>query len=156
VLFWASAVTVLGWMYAALASLWPLLFQRGVVKHAQRDKLGYRIGLWKVYWRLPTRAAVAVTLLSLTPILAAILLDGWLVALILTTITFIALTLWMIGPPGMVIGFSQKGLQGDHIMLEPKSHRPALWSIIRLAIFGLIPALGIGAVLNWILAKFVV
>jgi hypothetical protein len=156
VLFWASVVAALGGVYAALASLWPILFQRGVVKHGRREASGYRIGLWKVYWRLPTRAAIAVALMSLVPIPVVVLLDGWLVALILTIITSLILTLWMVAPPGMVIGFSQKGQPRGPIMLEPRSHRPPLWTIIRLVIFGLIPALGIGAIVSWVLAKVVV
>jgi hypothetical protein len=156
VLFWASSISVLGWIYVLLASFWLHLFQRDAVKHYERVPSGYRIGAWKVYWRLPTRAAIAVALMSMVPIPVALLLDGWLVALILTILTFLILALWMIGPPGMVIGFSQKGQPGDPIMLEPRSHGPAIRSIIRLVMFGLIPALGIGAILNWVLARFVV
>ena len=150
--YWASVLAALGWMYAAMASLWPMLFQRDVVKTGLREELGYRIGLWKVYWRLPTRAAIVVVLLSMVPILTVIFFDGWLVTVILATITGITLILWMIAPPGMIIGSVMKGLEDGHPVLEAQSRRNGLRSILVLAIFGLIPAFGIGAVLNWILS----
>ena len=149
--YWASVLITLGWMYAALASLWPLLFEREVVKTGQREELGYRIGLWKAYWRLPTRAAIVIALLSLIPILGVILFDGWLETVILVVMSAIIFLLWMTNPPGMVIGFVGKGLEGGHLVLEPQRHRSALRSILIFGIFGLIPALAIGAVLNWIL-----
>ena len=154
--YWASVLAALGWMYEAMASLWPMLFQRDVVKTGLSEELGYRIGLWKVYWRLPTRAAIAVALLSMIPILAVIFFDGWPVTVLLATMTGITLVLWITGPPGMTIGSITKGLEDGHPVLEARSHRSALRSILVLAVFGLIPAFGIGAVLSWILARLVV
>ncbi len=154
--FWASVLAALGWMYAAMASLWPMLFQRGIVKAGRREAMGYRIGLWKIYWRLPTRAAMVTALLSMIPILAVIFFDGGLVTVILVIMTGIILFLWMIGPPGMIIGFKMKGLKDGQPVLEAQNHRDAWRAILVLAIFGLVPAFGIGAVLNWILARFVV
>ncbi len=154
--YWASVLAALGWMYAAMASLWPMLFQRGIAKAGRREAMGYRIGLWKIYWRLPTRAAIVTALLSMIPILAVIFFDGGLVTVILVIMTGIILFLWMIGPPGMIIGFKMKGLKDGQPVLEAQNHRDAWRAILVLAIFGLVPAFGIGAVLNWILARFAV
>lgn len=148
--YWASVLAALGWLYAALASLWPLLFNRGIVKSGERDKLGYRIGLWKIYWRLPTRTAVVIALLSAIPILAAVWMDGWLLTAVLATMTGLTLFFWLFAPPGMTIEYVQKGLKDGLPVLDARDHRGRSRSVLVFAIFGLIPALGIGAILNWL------
>lgn len=152
--YWASVLAVLGWLYAALASLWPMLFRRDIVKASRREELGYRVGLWKVYWRLPTRTAMAAMLLSVTPILAVIFVDGWLLTVILAVMTGMTIIPWVIIPPGMIIGFAEKGIEGGHPVLEAQSHRNGLRSLFILVVFGLIPALAIGAVLSWVLTSY--
>lgn len=154
--YWASVLAALGWMYAAMASLWPVLFHRDAIQSCRRDAMGYRLDLWKVYWRLPTRAAILVVLLSAVPILAVILLDGWPVTVVLVAGTGITLALWMVAPPGMIIGFTVVDPDNSHPVLEPHSHRDTSRSLLVLAVSGFIPALGMGAVLGWMLTRLAV
>jgi len=152
--YWASVLTIMGCLYAILASLWPFLFQRDIVKSVRREKMGYRIGLWIVYWCLPARAAIVIALLSLIPILAVIASEGWLVTVILGFMTCVILLLWMTSPPGMVIGFSDAGMQDGHPVLSQRPQRLSFRTILIFALLGLIPGLGIGALLNWLLVGF--
>lgn len=151
--YWASLLAVLGWIYVALASFWPLVFHRGVVKHGTRDKYGYRIG-WVVYFRLPVRAAILVALLSVIPLLAVVFLRGWLVAVVLTVMTGMTLLYWMISSPGSGFGHVPNG--GGETLSRMQRSRSILRSIILLVVCGLIPASVMGAVLNWVLTRFVI
>ena len=150
--YWASVISVLGWIYVVLASIWPLVFHRGVVKHGTRDRYGYRIG-WVVYFRLPVRTAIVVALLSAVPLLAVTFLRGWLVAVILAVMTSLILLFWMVSSPGSGFGHVPDG--GEILSLEQRS-RDAARSIFVLVVFGFIPASVIGAVLNWALSKLVI
>ena len=151
--YWASLLAVLGWIYVALASLWPLVSHRGVVKHGTREKYGYRIG-WVVYFRLPVRAAILVVLLSVVPLLAVVFLRGWPVAVVLTAMTCMTLLYWMISAPGSGFGYVPSG--GGETLSGAQRSRNILRSIIVLVVFGLIPASMIGAVLNRVLTRFVI
>ncbi len=151
--YWASVLAALGWIYAGLASFWLHLFNRGIVKSGEREVWGYRIGLWKIYWRLPIHAAILVVLLSMIPLLAVIFFDGWVVTIILVVMTGILLALWMYSPPGTIIGFVQKGEKDGHILLEPSRHTDIARSLMIFTLLGLLPALGVGAVLNWMLTR---
>jgi hypothetical protein len=144
----------LGWLYSVLASFWLHLFQRDAIKHYERVKSGYRIGLWKVYWRLPPRVAIAIALLSAAPILAAILFEGWPVILVTVVMTGVTIFLWLFAPPGHVIGFTGKDLDTSSPKLIPRAHSDLQLSIQRLVVFGIVPALGIGALLSWIVTRF--
>ena len=147
-LFWASSTSVLGWIYVLLASFWLHLFQRDAIRHYERVPSGYRIGAWKVYWHLPTRAAIVITLLSCAPLLAVIFLEGWPVTLILVFMTILTVFLWIISPPGHEIGFAARGLDTGSPKLIPNARYLLQVSILRLVILGLVPALTIGALLS--------
>ena len=135
IVYWASVLAALGWIYAALASVWPMLFDRAAIKHAIREELGYRIG-WRTYWRLPIRGAILVTLLSVIPLLAVTFLRGWLVAAVLTVVTGIIVFLWLLSPPGTRLAYAAKGREGSEILLGVQSSRNALRSIFFLVILG--------------------
>lgn len=150
---WAFVLTALVWTYVCFASLWFNLFDRGIVKTGTREEMGYRIGAWKVYWRLPTRAAIVILLFSITPILTLLLNNRGLTAAILTIMTGMILLLWLTNPPGMIIGFVDKSKEKGQLVLEPKIQRNHIRSVLVLAIFGLIPALGIGATFTWLVAR---
>jgi hypothetical protein len=155
-IFWASVLTTLYWLYATLASFWPLLFARDFVKASERVAQGYRIGLWKIHWRLPIQAAIIVVLLSIVPILTVVFLDGWFVPVILAIMTVIILFLWMIASPGMILGSKVLSEDDEGLALEIVSPGVNSRSILVLLLFGLLPALGIGAVLRWLLILFVI
>ena len=153
--YWASLLAVLNWIYVAEASLWPLVFHRGVVKHGTRDKYGYRIG-WVVYFRLPVRAAILVVLLSVVPLLAVVFLRGWPVAVVLTAMTCMTLLYWMISSPGSGFGHVPNGREGGETLSRVQRARHILRSIIVLVVCGLIPASAMGAVLARVLTRFVI
>ena len=153
--YWASVLTVMGYLYAALASLWPYLFQRDMVKSVRREAMGFRIGLWIIYWCLPVRAAVLIMLLSLIPILVVVFLTGWLVILVLGLMTCLILFFWMFSPPGMVIGFADQGMQAGRPVIAQRPQKLGSRTILIFALCGLVPGLGMGALLNGILARIV-
>jgi hypothetical protein len=146
-------VAALGWLYAILASFWVHLFQRGIVKNGERVYSGYRIGLWKIYWRLPVPVAIGVTLLSFVPILVVILWDGWPVTLILAIMTGVILLLWIALSPGSIVAISGVGPDSDSPVGASKMHRDIPASILKLVTFGLLPALGIGALLSLLIIR---
>ena len=150
--YWASVVAVLGWIYVVLASLWPLVFHRDVVKHGTRDRYGYRIG-WVVYFRLPARTAIVVALLSVVPLLAVIFLRGWPAVVTLVVMFGTTLLYWVIASPGSGFGHVPDG--GDTQAVGQRSG-DIVRSILVLVVFGLIPAAVIGVVLNWALSKFII
>jgi hypothetical protein len=152
IVYWASVITVLGWEYAALASAWPLLFHREAVRHAKREETGDRIG-WLIHWRLPARAAALVLLLSMIPILAALFLRGWLVIVALAITTGVTLCLWLIGPPGTRLTIMERRPPGGASAFGIRRHQNVLRAVAVFVAFGLLPALALGAVLTWVVAR---
>ena len=153
IVYWASVITILTWLYAALAAAWPWLFNRGVVQHGVREPGGYRIGR-ALHWRLPRRPALLITLLSGIPLLAAIGLEGWSVTVILMLATVFALGLWLSSPPGMKLSYTERKLDDGQSVFILLSSRQFLPSVITLIVFGVVPALLLGAILSWLINRF--
>jgi len=148
-LYWASVVSALGWIYAALAAAWPWLFQREAVRQAERVPEGYRVG-WLVHWRLPARAAVLIAVLSGLPILSAVWLQGWLRPSVVVLTTVAVLAAWIGAPPGTRLTYAPAGQPSDRPRFELRS-TAGLWRAVGvLVVVGLAPAL----VLSWVIAGF--
>ena len=149
-LYWASVVAASGWIYAALAASWPRLFDKEVVRHAERDPAGYRIG-WQVHWRLPARAAALIGVLSAAPILAAVGLEGWLGPAVVALMAVAAIAAWIGAPPGRRLVYVPGGRQGDQMAMELKHARNIPRAVAVLLAFGVFPALVLGAMIYWLL-----
>jgi magnesium-transporting ATPase (P-type) len=152
--YWAFVIAAQAGIYAALASLWPTLFQPEVVKHGPLEDSRYRIG-WAVHWRLPPRAAVAVTLLASIPILAVIFLQGWPVVVVLAVSACVTVTLWFVSPPGMKLLYTEQTQANGKPVVVLQSSKRVAQSIITFTALGLVPSLAIGAILYWLLAGLV-
>jgi hypothetical protein len=152
VLYWASVTSLLGWIYAALAAAWPWLFERQAVKQAERDPAGYRIG-WLVHWQLPARSAAVIAVLSSTPLLAAIFLAGWLRPAVVAVMAAAVVAAWIGAPPGSRLVYVPAGAAGDKMVVTLKHTRSIRRAAAVLLVFGLIPALALGAVVNAMLTR---
>ena len=152
VIYWASVLAALNWAYAAFASLWLVLFSREAVKHGTREESGYRIGR-AIHWRLPGRMALVVMLWSVLPILGTLFLRGWLALILLALLTATTFLLWLIAPPGLRLVYGERGGEGGATAFELRPAGNPVRSIVVFVLFGLLPAVGVGAVLSWALAR---
>jgi len=148
--FLPSTLTALGWLYVALASLWPRLFDRELIKHAIPDPSGYRMG-WLIVWQLPLRVGLPLAILSALPILAAIFLRGWIVVAVSAVMLLVIVGCWLFASPGMRFGIVERAMSGGGPVFEMKRAGQFPRAVILLVVAGLLPAVGMGAVLSWAL-----
>ncbi len=151
-LYWASVVSALGWIYVALAASWPRLFNREVVRHGVRERSGYRVG-GLVHWRLPAGPAVLIAALSGLPILAAIWLAGWPRLVVEVILAGAAVAAWMGAPPGTRLLNRPAGGATDQTVFEARPAGDIRRALAVLLVFGLVPALAIGALLYLSVAR---
>ncbi len=140
IVYWASVITGLYWLYVILATVWPLLFDKSAVQHSQREDSGYRIGRVTL-WRLPFRIAVILILLSLVPGASAIFLTGFPSVLLLALSTILVLAVWFFVPPGLRLILAEGGREGENVIFEQQRSRNYSRAILVLVVFGIIPAL---------------
>lgn len=152
--YWASITTLLGVIYALEGSLWEIIFGPGLQEHRIKDGTGHRIeqGIAKGY-QLSTKTAIFVILLSATPILGVLYLEGRpLVALLIVT-TVIMLIFWYERSPFMDPIYVEKSRQGDKILYEATEFKRHSGLMSTLFI-GIVPAILIGLLLGWTLSRF--
>ena len=78
-------------------------------------------------------------------------LNGWLRTVILVVMTGLNVGMWFFAPPGMVIGYRNIAPADSAPMLAGQGRRNLGRSILILLVLGVLPALGIGALLRWLL-----
>ena len=154
ILYWASVIAALGWAYAALASFWPTWFQREAVKHGTHEAAGYRIG-WAVHWRLPAHLALGFAAFSGLPLLVVVIFHGGLATTLLVSLATAIVAVWLIGPPGLRLAYIETKLEDGQTVFELRPQTTLWRSLIVLIILGFIPALGVGAMLNWALITLI-
>lgn len=144
---WTPMITALGWLYSALAYLWPLLFHRDIIAHAIREELGYRLGR-AIYWQLPKRAALFLAAVSVIPLLALVLLPERLSVIVSVLATVGILALWLTHPPGRRLGIIERGQPGRDLAFELRASGGIFRAVLVLVLFGVMPASVIGTGLN--------
>lgn len=154
-MYWAFVLAVLGLTYTAFASLWPTIFNRDVVEHSIREENGYRIG-WIVHWQLPRRAILPVVLISGTPIVAVTFMEGWLVKVILVVVAGMMVSLWLIASPGMKLYYAAQSQDESSPVKMIQRSESIVRSLSVFVVFGLLPALAISSLLNWLLEPFII
>lgn len=150
--YWASVTAALGWQYAACASLWTRWFNPAVIQHGSREESGYRLGR-ATYWRLPRPAALAVAALSGIAMLGARLLPAGWAALLVAGVAVVIVALWLVNPPGMMLSYRAITTAEGQTMFESVAYRKFTRSIGVFLVFGLLPALIVGAGINWIASR---
>jgi hypothetical protein len=150
--YWAAVTAALGWQYAACASLWTRWFNPGVIQHGIREPAGYRLGR-ATYWRLPWPAALAVVALSgIAPLSARLLPAGW-ATLLVAGIAVVIVALWLVNPPGMMLSYRAITTGDGQTAFESLTYRQLPRAIGVFLLFGLLPALLVGAGINWIVGR---
>lgn len=153
--YWASILAVLGWLYVILGTSWHRLFRREAVRNAIREASGYRIGRL-VYWQPPRRIALLVAGLSFGPILTVLIFKDLLALLLLATMSVTLPAIWLLGAPGQVLHYVEQGKnEGGGLVFELRRGQGVLRSLAILLLLGLLPAAGLGTLLGRWLTRFV-
>jgi hypothetical protein len=155
VLYWAFVVGALGWIYVALAVYWPWLFDREVVRQAERDRSGFRVGRL-IHWRLPAGPAFLIAALSCLPILAAVWLAGWPRLVTEMFLAGAAIAAWLGAPPGTRLVHAQSGFGRDQGRFEVRPARDMRRAVGVLLTLGVVPALAFGAILYVLVSQLIV
>lgn len=146
---WASALTALGWLYCAWAVGWPRLFYSDILRHAQRENLGYRLGR-AIYWQLPRRPTLLIAAGSLLPWLVLLLGPGLIAPIILGLATAAFSLLWLTQPPGQRLGI----IEESPLIFKVRAASNPLRTGGIFILCGMIPAMLMGACVHMLVSAW--
>ncbi|HEU0296782.1 MAG TPA: hypothetical protein VFR47_28855 [Anaerolineales bacterium] len=83
-------------------------------------------------------------------------MEGWLVKVILVVVAGMMVSLWLIASPGMKLYYAAQSQDESSPVKMIQRSESIVRSLSVFVVFGLLPALAISSLLNWLLEQFII